>query len=174
MCKDGSYKWIDWHVQSSVHKSTFLAIGRDITARKQAEEALRESEERYRPLFERSLELVYLCDFEGNFIDANDAALELMGYTKKDIKSLNFSSLLAEGQLPLALETVEEILKTGSQKGVVEYKLKRKDGGHFFVESTGALIYRDGKPYAIQGIARDITERKRAEEVLRESEEKLA
>ncbi|MBT3368389.1 MAG: PAS domain S-box protein, partial [Nitrospina sp.] len=178
VAKDGReivVEWFDKTLKDADGNTVgLLAIGQDITERKQAEEALRESEERYLALFDRSLEMVYLCDFQGNFIDANDAALELMGYTKKDIKSLNFSSLLAEGQLPLALETVEEILKTGSQKGVVEYKLKRKDGGHFFVESTGALIYRDGKPYAIQGIARDITERKRAEEVLRESEEKLA
>ena len=171
MCKDGSYKWIDWHVQSSVHKSTFLAIGRDITARKQAEEALRESEERYRPLFERSLELVYLCDFEGNFIDANGTALKSLGYAEKDIKSLNFSSLLVEDHLSHAIETVEEILRTGFQEDEVEYKLRRKDGEHIFVESKGVLIYRDGKPYAIQGIARDVTERKQMEEALRESEE---
>ena len=144
----------------------------DITSRKEAEEALQESEERYRALFERSLELVYLCDFEGNFIDANDIALKSLGYTKKDIKSLNFSSLLVEDQLPPAIETAEEILKTGSQKDVVEFKLRRKDGEHIFVESQGVLIYRDGKPFAIQGIARNITDRKRAEEALRESEEK--
>ena len=63
-------------------------------------------------------------------------------------------------------------MKTGSQKDVVEFKLRRKDGEHIFVESQGVLIYRDGKPFAIQGIARNITDRKRAEEALRESEEK--
>ena len=148
-------------------------IARDISERKRAKEALQESEERYyRALFERSLELVYLCDFEGNFIDANDTALKSLGYTKKDIKSLNFSSLLVEDQLPPAIETAEEILKTGSQKDVVEFKLRRKDGEHIFVESQGVLIYRDGKPFAIQGIARNITERKQAGEALRESEEK--
>ena len=73
--------------------------------RTRAEEALLESEERYRALFERSLELVYLCDFEGNFIDANDAAPELLGYSKDNIKSLNFMSLLGKDQLPLAAET---------------------------------------------------------------------
>jgi len=135
-------------------------------------EALQESEERYRALFERSLEMVYLCDFEGNFIDANDAALELLGYTKKDIKSLNLSSLLDKDQLSLAFETVEEILKTGSQREVVEFKLRRKDGEYIYVESMGAVIYREVKPYAIQGIARDITDRKLAEEALRDSEEK--
>ena len=125
-------------------------------------------------MFERSLELVYLCDFEGNFIDANDVALELLGYSKDDIKSLNFVSLLDKDQLPLAAETVEEILKTGSQKDVAEYKLRRKDGEHVYVESMGAIIYRDGKPFAIQGIARDITERKQVEDALGESERKFS
>ena len=140
--------------------------------RKRTEEALRESEEKYRALFERSLELVYLCDFEGNFIDANDTALKSLGYTKEDLTSLNFSSLLDEDQLPFAFETVEEILKSGFQRDVVEYKLRRKDGDFLYVESTGAIIYRDGKPFAILGIARDITDRKLAENALRESEEK--
>ena len=142
----------------------FRGISHDITDRQRAEEALLESEERYRALFERSLESVYLCDFEGNFIDANDVALELLGYSKDGIKSLNFVSLLDKDQLPLAAETVEEILKTGSQKDVAEYKLRRKDGEHVYVESMGAIIYRDGKPFAIQGIARDITGRKQSEE----------
>ena len=83
-------------------------------------------------MFERSLELVYLCDLEGNFVDANHTAIKSLGYTKKDMKSLNFSSLLAEDQLPLALETVEEILKTGFQKDVVEYKFKAKGWGTYF------------------------------------------
>ncbi|MEA3437388.1 MAG: PAS domain S-box protein, partial [Thermodesulfobacteriota bacterium] len=144
----------------------------DISEQKLAEEALTESEERYRALFDRSLELVYLCDFEGNFIDANDAALEAFGYTKKDIKALNFLSLLDKDQLPRALETVEEILKTGSQKEIVAYNLRKRDGEYIYVETKGALIYRDGKPFAIQGIARNITDRRLAEDALRKNEKK--
>jgi len=149
-----------------------VGIIEDTTERRQMDDLLRESEERYRSLFERSLEFVYLCDFEGNFIDANDAALEGLGYTRKDIKYLNFTELLDERQLSGAFKAVEEVLKTDSQKEVVEYKLRRKDGEHIYVESKGALIYRDGKPFAIQGIARNITDRKLSEEALRESEEK--
>ena len=166
--KDGSECFVETMVSlimdSNNKKVGFRGVARNITERKQADENLRESDERYRGLFERSREYVYLCDFEGNFIDANNAALEGLGYTKKDIKSLNFMSLLDKDQLPRAIESLEEILKTGSHKGIVEFRLKRKDGVHIDIESKGAIIYADGKPYAIQGIARDITERKKLEE----------
>lgn len=135
-----------------------------INDRKWAEEKLKESDERYRGLFERSLDMVYLCDFEGNFIDANEAALKGLGYTKKEIKSLTFLSLMDKDQLPRASEAVAEILKTGSQKNTAEFQLKRKDGEHIYIESKGALIYRDGKPFAIQGVVRNVTERKKLEE----------
>ena len=174
---DGKVKWVrekaELHFNEKDECIRGTGVTQDITERKEAEEELRESEERYSALFERSLELVYLCDLEGNFVDANHTAVKSLGYTKKDMKSLNFSSLLAEDQLPLALETVEEILKTGFQKDVVEYKLRRKDGEHIFVESKGVLIYHDGKPYAIQGIARDITERKLEEKEKKKLETKL-
>ena len=147
-----------------------VGIARDITEHKRAQDALRESEERYRALFDRSLDCVYLTDFEGHFLDANQAALNLLGYRREDITMLTFGSLLTEDQVPGALQTAREILTTGYQQNPAEYRLRRKDGGHAFVETQASLIYRDGKPFAIQGIARDITERKRAEDALRESE----
>ena len=165
--KDGTLPWLKFRMVAMHERdgtTSILTIAEDITGRMLAEASLRESEERYRALFERSLELVYLCDFAGNFIDANDAALELLGYTRDEIKSLNFGSLLDKDQLPLAVETAEEILKDGSQKKVAEYKLRRKDGEYIYVKTMGAMINRDGKPFAIQGIGRDITERKRSEE----------
>ena len=147
-----------------------LIMHEDITERKQAEEALRESEERYKALFDRSLDCVYVHDFEGIFIDANPTALELLGYTKEEIPSVNFEPLLSEDQIPTALKVLEEITNTGFQKELTEFKLKRKDDTYVYVETKGSLIYRDGKPHAIQGIARDITMRRKAEEELRESE----
>jgi len=134
---------------------------------------LKESEERYKALFDRSLSYIYLHDLNGRFLDANKAILKALGYKKEDIPFLNFASLLSEDQLPLALKTLEVIIRTGRQKKPTEYKLRRKDGRHIWVETEGSLIYKEGKPCAIQGIARDITERKRAEEALRESREKM-
>ena len=150
----------------------FRGIGRDVTERKRGEQALRESEERYRGLFDRSLDSVYLHDFEGNFADANEAALSLLGYGQEEILSLNFASLLSEDQLPKALQTLEELKATGSQKELNEFRLRRKDGGYAYVETKASVIYHDGKPYAVLGIGRDITARKRMEAERKELEQK--
>ena len=132
--------------------------------------ACKDDEERYRALFDRSLYCVYVHDFEGNFLDANDAALSLLGYTKDEIGSLNFSSLIGEDQVPKAFNVTKEIISRGFQNKFTEYKLKKKDGSYVWVKTDAALIYRGGKPYAIQGIAIDITSRKRAKKLLEESE----
>jgi PAS domain S-box-containing protein/putative nucleotidyltransferase with HDIG domain len=144
----------------------------DITERKQAEDNLRESEERYLALFDRSLDLVFTRDFKGNFIDANPAALNLLGYQREDIPNLSIVSLLSPDQYPKTLQTLKELSETGRQKEPTEYKLKCKDGRHVDVETRESVIYRDGKPYAVQGIGQDITERKLAEQALSKSEEK--
>ena len=130
-------------------------------------------EERYKALFDRTLYCVFVHDLEGRFLDANACALELLGYTKDDIPSLSISSLLNEDQLHKALQAMEETKQTGSQSTPIEYKLKKKDGGFVWVEAEAALIYREGEPFAIQGIARDITATKQAEETLRETSRKI-
>lgn len=140
---------------------------------KQAQEKLQESEERYKSLFDRSLDLVYLHDFQGRFLDANDAALKRLGYTKEEIHSLNFASFLSEDQIPIAIKSTE-ILLAGTQKGLTEYRLKHKDGSDVYVETRGSIVMSRGKPVAIQAIARDITDRKKAEEALRQREEELS
>ncbi len=147
------------------------AVIKDISETQEAKIRLRDAEERYNSLFDGSMDLVYICDFRGRFIDANKAALELLGYNVEDIKSLGFSSLLDSGQLLKAFNVIREIKKNGYQKSIREFKLRRKNGEYIYVESISSLIFRDGKPYAIQGIARDITERKLADQQLRESEE---
>jgi diguanylate cyclase (GGDEF)-like protein/PAS domain S-box-containing protein len=144
-----------------------VTVVRDITERKRAETALRESEERYKALFDRSLDCVFLTDFEGRFLDANQTVLDLLGYKREDISTQTFASMLTADQLPLAFRTVEEIRATGRQKMPTEFQVRCKDGKHVFLETQSSLIYRGGKPFAVQGIARDVTERKKMEEQLR-------
>jgi len=144
----------------------------DITERRKGEKAIKESEERYLALFDRSLDLVFVRDFKGNFIDANPAALNLLGYRREDIPTLNIVALLSKDQYPKTLQTLKDLTETGRQKEPTEYKLKCKDGRHVDVEVQESVIYRDGKSYAVQGIGRDVTERKRLEETLARSEER--
>jgi PAS domain S-box-containing protein len=141
----------------------------DITDRMKAEQDLRESEERYRSLFDRTLYGVYVHDFNGEFIDANQAAMDMLGYTKSEIERLNFTDLLGESQLPIAQTTIDNIVKTGKQDELTTYKLRCKNGTFIWVETEGALLYRNGIPYAIHGIARNITERKKAETELEQA-----
>jgi PAS domain S-box-containing protein len=145
----------------------------DITDRKRAEVSLRETEERYRSLFDRSLDCVYIHDFEGNFIDANPSALKLLGYNGEEIMSVKFTSLLTAEQNPLALHVIQEVITTGTQTESSEYRVRRKDGTYIDVETTATLLYHEGKPYAIQGFAHDITERKKTEERLKKFNEEL-
>jgi PAS domain S-box-containing protein len=144
-----------------------IGARQDITERMKIEESLRESEERYKALFDRSLDCVYINDFEGHFIDANNATLNMLGYKREEIRSLSFVSLLSEDQLPIALKALQEIRETGFQKGLTEFRLRTKNGDDVYVETKGSAILSKGNYIAIQSIARNITERKRAEEEIR-------
>ena len=161
---------ISWSFFPVVQNNVVHCYAGDITERKRAEAALRESQERYQSLFNRSLDCVFLHDFSGNILDANQAMLDLLGFQREDIPTLNFDSLLSEEQRRLAFRTIEEIKAIGHQKLPTEFWVRGKDGRQVDVETRSSLIYQDGKPYAIQGIARDLTERKRAELALQESE----
>ena len=132
--------------------------------------SLSEDQKKFRAIYDHWYNCLYVHDLEGNFIDANDASLKLLGYERDDIASLNFTSLLGEGQLPKALELIDEILTTGSHKKVAEFRLKRKDGNYVWIETGGSLIYQEGIPGVIIGIARDITDRRNAEEAVKEKE----
>jgi two-component system sensor histidine kinase/response regulator len=157
-----------------------LAVKNDLAqkaphlAKEKSEQAWYQNEERYRALFEHSLDAVYLLDLEGRFIDASPSALNLLKYEKDEISSLDLSAIvLNEDELAKAFATIQELFETGSQKKLVELRLKRKDGVNLCVESQASLVYKEGKPYAIQGIARDITARKQTETELEASQKRL-
>ena len=137
---------------------------------KQTSESHIDYEQRYRALFDSNLLCVYLLDFDGNVLDANDGALNLLGYTREDIPLNNITSLVGEDQAPVAFQIMEEIKQKGAQRSPVELRVKKKDGEHVWLEVEGALLSRDGNPYAILGIAQNVTACKVAEHILRESE----
>jgi len=130
-----------------------------------------EVEQMYRTLFERSMDCIYLHDLEGNFLDVNPVGLDLLEYTRAEFLSKNFISFIGKKQREKALGNRKEIIKNGYQKNVTEYHLVSKSGRSIYIETRGVLIHRKGEPYAILGIARDVTNRKITEEALRNSEE---
>ena len=96
-----------------------------------------------------------------------------LGYTREEIRSLNFASLLSEDQLSFALKTIKEIRESGIHKGLMEFRLRHKNGSEVYVETQGSTVMSNGTPVGIQAVARDITERKRAEEQLQHTLESL-
>ena len=152
----------------------FHIIARDITERKRAEEALRESEERYRTLVETSPDAITLLDLNLNIVMANRPALALYGYeSPEEVVGQSALNFIAPEDRPRAVEDVRKMLETGSI-GTLEYTLLRKGGVPFSAELRASMIVNvEKKPLAYICISRDITDRKKAEEALKKSEEKF-
>ncbi len=142
----------------------------DITQRKLAEQALRESEEKYRTLFEESNDPIYITERSGKIIDVNRAFLNFFGYTKEELKKINARKLYAN---PADRKTFMEVIEKNGFVKNFELKLLTKSGQEKICSLTSTIRQdRDGNISGYQGIIRDITERKKTEVALRESEEK--
>lgn len=139
----------------------------DLSGMRHTLAGLRQKEIILDAIFDRSLDIVYLHDLEGRFIDASSYALELFGHSRRDITTLIFTDVISDDQLPRARNAIEELLSTGHQKQSVEFRVRRKDGGHLWVETRGLLVHQDGRPSMICGIARDISRRKHIEDELK-------
>jgi two-component system NtrC family sensor kinase len=144
----------------------------DITERKWVEEALRESEERFRELADLLPIQIFEFDVDGNFTYANRTAFEQTGFTQSDMeKGVNARQTTVPEDYDRMLENVGKAFR-GEDPGTPEYTGVRKDGTTYPILTAGSAIVRDGQVVGLRGFAIDITERKQAEEALRESEEK--
>lgn len=126
----------------------------------QTYEALQASEERYRELFENASDIIFTLDLTGNFTSWNRRTEEVTGYRFSEDSPLNILQILAPGYAELAQELLDP--KPGS-RAPAEVEIFARDGRQLTVEVSTRLIYEDGKPAGVQGIARDLTEQKRAE-----------
>ncbi len=147
-----------------------LGLFRDISERRRAEAALRESEERYRGLFDNANDFILTFTLEGDVRSANRAYERLTGFTQDELKGQNWNTLVAPVDRAHMAERTRRALAGEKLPSLFEVHTLCKDGRVVPLEGRTRML-RDprGRPVGFQGIYRDITERKRAEEALREA-----
>ncbi len=164
-CKDGSYRWMEWH--SSPRGKLIYAAARDITARKQAERALEESEARYRSLFEDNRAVMLIYDRQGGrILDANPAACAYYGWSRDEVGKKHLPDIDPLTPAEVARE-IEAVHREG--RSYYLFKHRRADGAIRDVEVYSGPIQMKGQN-VYYAIVHDVTERRLAEEALRRSE----
>jgi PAS domain S-box-containing protein len=147
-------------------------ITTDITEEKRAEEALRQSEDRYRTLVEAAPDLIYSLSKNGTFTSLNSAFESISGWSRDEWLGEPFASLLHPNDLPAAMEDFRLAMQ-GEVPPVGEYRMLSKSGQYVTVETIPRPLFMNGKVVGTIGIARDITDRKRMEKVLQNARDEL-
>lgn len=172
--KDGSIidVEVNWQKLDFADRAAYMVMANDITEQKQAELAMRESEERYRELFQNANDIIYTIDLAGNFTSLNQTGERVTGYTGAEALTMNLTQVVVPEQIGMAREMLARKLDSDIST-VYELEIITKAGKRIPLELSSRLIYQGGKPFGVQGIARDISARKSAEEALKDSEEKF-
>jgi PAS domain S-box-containing protein len=181
--KDGSTVWLENHLsffRDNQNKPVgVISSSHDITERKQAEEALKESESKYRLLADNVNDVIFILDMNLKFTYVSPSTKILRGYEPEESVKLSLTETLAPSSMELAMKTISDIMELEKMKKIeinefrtIPLEVMRKDGSTVWTEVKFTFI-RDTNEQAvgILGVTRDITERKQAEEALRESEE---
>lgn len=166
VCKNGQEKWVDLSGASTVldGKPAGIISVIDITQRKNSEEAMRLSEEKYRTILENIEDIYFELDLAGYVVFFNDQLCRISGYTREELAGMNFTQFTKAGWQKYLYERFKDIYKTGKPIKQLEWEAVTKSGDCVYIEISVTLKKnREGKSVGFHGIARDITERKRLE-----------
>lgn len=170
--KDGSWRVLEIVVNNLLRDPSLhclMVCARDISARKKAEIAMITSEERYRELFENATDILFTTGMTGRFTSVNKACEIATGYPREDLLRMNIGDLTAAPFQDLHRQTLAR--QIGGESGMTfEIELVAKGGTPTPVELSTRLIFRDGKPVGVQGIGRDVAERRQLEMQLRQAQ----
>jgi len=167
--KDGAIRWVRntpvTHYDPQGRFIGYDGLIQDITDRKEAEDALRESEQKYRTILENIGEGYYEVDLRGNFVFFNHAMCAILGYDPSEMIGMNNRVYMDEDNARRVFQIFNQVYRTGQTACVLDWELRRKDGGGCFVEvSVSLMTDPSGRPVGFRGIARDVSERLRAEQ----------
>jgi PAS domain S-box-containing protein len=173
---DGSIHWVQGtgraFQDASGRTARMTGTCQDITKRKEAEEALRQSEERYRRLVEQAVDSFCIIDREGKILDVNQETCDSLGYSREELLGLSIPDICPESTLPLSDEDWDRWVHNPTPV-TLERTLQRKDGSTLPVEIRVGLIELNNR-HLIFALARDMTERKEAEETQIQQARELA
>ena len=147
--------------------------GRDITERKRTDEALRESEKRYRQVIENAAEIIYTTDAKGNFTYGNPAGLKITGYALEELRRLNYLDLIMPEHRQRVMDMYITQFRERQATTYLEFAFRSKSGEVLWLGQNASLVTEGGRVGGFHIIARDITERKAAETALREQRQLL-
>jgi len=177
ICNDGEHRWAEVRTRSIKKGNRIIGIhgiGCDITEKLKIEQRLKESEARYRELFENANDGIYTHDIDGFFLTMNDAGFRILECTTKDeIIGTNISSWLTPESLEIAQELIKKYISGEPVKQPILMELISKNKKHLFVEFRNRIIKDNDRIIAIHGIARDITEKKMMEQKVNDYHKKL-
>ncbi len=176
--KDGTYGIVQTSTQLIVDAGGkaigFRGISRDITARCEAEQALRASEEKYRSILKSIEEAYYEVDLAGTLMLCNQAFCRMFGYAMEELIGLNYSAYHNPEEVAYVFANFNEVFRTGVPKKGIDWLLKHKNGSTVLCEGSILLVRNDsGEPVGFRGMLRDVTARRRMEAALRASEERF-
>ena len=175
ICKDGSTMWTE--ITASFLRDEdgkpigLLGVTRDISSRKRIEEALRESEEKYRALVENINEVIYTVDKNGMMTYINPAVKSILGYSPSEIIGKSFTEFIYEEDLPYMKKRFQEILCGNTEP--TEYRLLNKDGEISWIRAFSEPAFIGNSIAGLKGVIIDITENKKAEEEKKRLEAQL-
>ena len=157
------------HVMMFNGRKAHLVLASDVTRRERTREALQETRERYRDLFDHASDIVFTTDLKGTFTSLNKAGAIVTGFSSEEAQGMDVARILGPRSLEVARDLHAERTIEG-REATYEIEIARKDGQLITLAMSMSLTSKDGEPTGVRGIARDITEQKQLEERLRQSQ----
>lgn len=175
--KEGVEREIEWYDKtlkdSAGNAIGLLCIGQDVTERKKAEQALRESEDKFRGIFEHANDCIIYLDSSGRILDINEKARQIFGGPKKQVLNRHFIDLdiFSPKDKPILMSSFEGVLS--GREPVITITIKNKEGKNFVLECSASLRRTGDEATNIMVIARDITERNKADQKIYDYQQQL-